>query len=480
MPTPLTIERYTKPGQGSVNSYILVSESSIALIDTQRTLPEARELLAKMQATGKPLEAIVLSHEHPDHIGGVKLILDHYPGVPVYASQTTIDYITREKEPLVKLMKGFFADAFADDIPVPDQVLADGDVIQLAGIDWSVQELGAGEASSMLLLHSSDQDILFCADTVGNHMTAWVGDQHVDAWLAQLDDLGRRYGAVGTVYPGHGDAGPPSDMFAPQQRFLRFFRDLVRKELNGGSRLDEDAIGRIKSGLEAEYPIASYPGVAGFPFLADWNAGAMAAELAHRDWSVFTAEVPPGPDANDGQGASAAAPDAMDVSARFARPVRPAGEAVSPEVQRANLAIAREFVERGLGQGDMDAFDRLVSPQVWVSTGLKPGGPITSRDEYKAVIGATLGRALSFENADLMIEDALVTTDGRAIIRFTSHADHAGELDGVAPTGRRLTLAETHLFRIEDGLIVENYVGALNPMHWEMIYSDGIKREQLA
>lgn len=164
---------------------------------------------------------------------------------------------------------------------------------------------------------------------------------------------------------------------------------------------------------------------------------------------------------------------------RFARPARPTGEPASADQQRANLAIAREFVEQGLGQGDMNAFDRLVAADVWVSTGLKPGAPITSRDEYKQVIGATLGKALSFANADLTINDALVTTDGRVIIRFTAHADHTGELDGVPATNRRLTLAETHLFRIEDGLIVENYVGALNPLQWEMIYSDGIKREVL-
>ena len=172
--------------------------------------------------------------------------------------------------------------------------------------------------------------------------------------------------------------------------------------------------------------------------------------------------------------------EAFSSGARFARPQRPAEAEASPETRAANLAIAREFVERGLGGGDMETFDRLVAPDVWVSTGLKPGAPVTSRDEYKAVIGATLGRALSFADATMTIEDALVTTEGRVIIRFTAHADHVGELDGVPATNRRLALAETHLFRIEQGRIVENYVGALNPLHWEMLYADGIAREVLA
>ena len=171
--------------------------------------------------------------------------------------------------------------------------------------------------------------------------------------------------------------------------------------------------------------------------------------------------------------------DHPDVGERFARARRPGGQPVSAEVQQANLALALAFVEQGLGQGDMAAFDRYVAPDVWVSTGLKPGAPITSRDEYKAVIAATLGKALSFETAEMTIDDALVTTDGRVIIRFTARADHAGELYGAPATGRRLTLAETHLFRIEDARIVENYVGALNPLQWEMIYADAIKQEVL-
>ena len=169
-----------------------------------------------------------------------------------------------------------------------------------------------------------------------------------------------------------------------------------------------------------------------------------------------------------------------DVGARFTRQARLKIEPASAVVQQENLKIARQFVEQGLGQGDMSAFDRLVAPDVWVSTGLKPGAPITSRDEYKQIIGSTLGRALSFEHADLIIDDALVTTDGRVIIRFTAHADHVGELDGIAATNLRLTLAEIHLFRIEGSKIVENYVGALNPLQWEMIYSDGIKKAVLS
>lgn len=85
------------------------------------------------------------------------------------------------------------------------------------------------------------------------------------------------------------------------------------------------------------------------------------------------------------------------------------------------------------------------------------------------MIGATLGAALT--NGEMIVHEVLPTLDGAVIVRFTAHADHTGEIDGIAPTGRRLTLSETHLMRFRNGQLIENYVGALNPLHWEMLYA---------
>lgn len=93
------------------------------------------------------------------------------------------------------------------------------------------------------------------------------------------------------------------------------------------------------------------------------------------------------------------------------------------------------------------------------------------------LLGSTLGVALS--NGAMTVHEVLPTLDGAVIVRFTAMADHTGTLDGVAATGQRLTLSETHLMRFREGRLIENYVGALNPLHWEMLYSPGIAAEIL-
>ncbi|MBC8058492.1 MAG: ester cyclase [Rhizobiales bacterium] len=108
---------------------------------------------------------------------------------------------------------------------------------------------------------------------------------------------------------------------------------------------------------------------------------------------------------------------------------------------------------------------------------MHPDAPVIGKQAYKQVLGGTLGVALS--NGAMTVHEVLPTLDGAVIVRFTALADHTGVLDGVAATGQRLTLSETHLMRFREGRLIENYVGALNPLHWEMLYAPVIAEKIL-
>ena len=139
-----------------------------------------------------------------------------------------------------------------------------------------------------------------------------------------------------------------------------------------------------------------------------------------------------------------------------------------------NLKLAKRFIEGVLGGQDPTAFGEIVDDNVWVSKGLKPDAPITSKAEYGKVLGETLGRA--FSDGQLTIDDITETTDGRIMVRFTATVTHSGELWSVKPTGKRFTMAEMHLLRFRNGKLIENLVGALNPLSFEMLYAEHISR----
>jgi len=131
-----------------------------------------------------------------------------------------------------------------------------------------------------------------------------------------------------------------------------------------------------------------------------------------------------------------------------------------------NLAAVRRFVEGVLGGGDPAAFEEVVAEDVTVDTGLKPLGTIRCRAEYSRALAETLGRA--FSDGRMAIKDIAPLLDGRVVVRFEASAMNTGALNGVPATHRRFTFCELHLMRFEDGRLVENWVGALNPLMYEM------------
>lgn len=109
-----------------------------------------------------------------------------------------------------------------------------------------------------------------------------------------------------------------------------------------------------------------------------------------------------------------------------------------PATVARNLTAVRRFVDGVLGSADPAAFAEVVAEGVVVDTGLKPDGRINGREEYD-----------------------------RIMVRFEASADNTGALNGVAATGRRFAFCELHLVRFEDGKLVENPIGGLNPLMYE-------------
>lgn len=271
------IERYTRAGEGSVNSYIIIGPSSVAIVDAQRAKPQASELLEKVRALNKPVEAIVITHEHPDHIGGLAVLADAYPEATIYASPGTTASIKESGPKLVERMKKQVGDLFPDRVPVPSKTLVDGAHVRLAGADWTVEQLGPGEAAGMTMLVNRKARIVIVGDLIANGMTPWLGDGHANDWLAQLRSAEQRFNGF-TLYGGHGAPGPAKAILAAQQTYIRDFIDAVKSEAGGAASLSADAKVRVRARMDARYP--GYLFVAPFPGLMDLNADAVAKELS--------------------------------------------------------------------------------------------------------------------------------------------------------------------------------------------------------
>lgn len=130
-----------------------------------------------------------------------------------------------------------------------------------------------------------------------------------------------------------------------------------------------------------------------------------------------------------------------------------------------NGATVRRFVEDFLGRGELDVADAVLHESVQGITGLKPTGPIDGREEYKATIAAFVDAFPATE--PLRIIDQF-EAGNRVVTRCHSRQRHAKAFFGVPATGRVILFDETHVARLEGGLIVENIVSATN-LEFEML-----------
>jgi hypothetical protein len=85
----IDIQRYAGT-QANVNSYLLSGADSVIVVDLLRNSLEAEKLADHVEASGKILETIFVTHGHPDHYLGLGVFHRRFPNVPVRVASREI------------------------------------------------------------------------------------------------------------------------------------------------------------------------------------------------------------------------------------------------------------------------------------------------------------------------------------------------------------------------------------------------------
>jgi glyoxylase-like metal-dependent hydrolase (beta-lactamase superfamily II) len=163
---------YLIEGLRASHVYLLVSEGGLTLVDTGNP-GEAGRIVSQLEEGGyalSDLRAIVLTHCHVDHTGGVAE-LARCSGARVLAHRDEAPYIEKT-EPLpassfVRRLLDWVSDrVFRTAACRVDQALEDGDVVDALG---GLQVIHVpGHTPGNIALYGSDRGILFCGDTIFN------------------------------------------------------------------------------------------------------------------------------------------------------------------------------------------------------------------------------------------------------------------------------------------------------------------------
>ena len=204
---------------------ILLVEPATPYEDEQRAwIDWARALLSQ----GRRLVAIVATHHHPDHVGGLD-VLARELNAPVWAHDLTVERLPTETRALVT------------------RRLADGDVIVLEGPrdeSWRVLHTPGHAPGHVCLLEERTRTAVV-GDMVASVGTILIapGDGDMQVYLAQLDRLASL--DLSLALPAHGDPiDEPTVLFRKYvaHRLAREAKVLAAVKLAGPAGADAAAL----------------------------------------------------------------------------------------------------------------------------------------------------------------------------------------------------------------------------------------------
>ena len=117
-----------------------------------------------------------------------------------------------------------------------------------------------------------------------------------------------------------------------------------------------------------------------------------------------------------------------------------------------NKAIVRRQEEELFTQGNLDAADEVYAPDY---VGHDPSNPEDVRSLQAAKRAASDYRQ-AFPDLRVTVEDVIAEGD-KVAARLRFRGTHRGELDGIAPTGRRVDCTGIVISRMEGGKIAEDW-----------------------
>ena len=222
------VHRHTTGPEGAfVNAYLVETPEGIIAVDGTLTVSDGGALRARLESLDKPLLAVLVTHAHPDHYGGiVELVGD--VDVPVVAT-TGVDAVIRRDDALKEeILRPMFGAEWPRERMFPSRTVADGETVNLGDTSFTVLDLGPGESPHDSIWFLGDEpQAVFLGDQVYNGKHAYLADGFYGEWLVHLERLRRDLPADATLYLGHGDPVTASHL-ERQREYVETFVDAVR------------------------------------------------------------------------------------------------------------------------------------------------------------------------------------------------------------------------------------------------------------
>jgi glyoxylase-like metal-dependent hydrolase (beta-lactamase superfamily II) len=223
-----TCEAFELPIGGTFSpttSTLITGDTEAVLVDTQYRESDVDEVIRRIEASGRTLTTIFVTHGHFDHYFGLEMLLQHFPSARGVASPSVAAYIGGQA---------------LDNSVVPEPL--DGQALRLDDAELPVIDLEQADIGPTSIVHIPSISTVVAGDAIYNGVHQFLaasGPADWPHWVESVD----RVAALNptTVIAGHkapsrgDDATCVAETRAYLEKFIELFessadsRELVRR-----------------------------------------------------------------------------------------------------------------------------------------------------------------------------------------------------------------------------------------------------------
>ncbi len=116
-----------------------------------------------------------------------------------------------------------------------------------------------------------------------------------------------------------------------------------------------------------------------------------------------------------------------------------------------NKTLLRQFIDAS-NAGDSAVWDKLCAPEFVMHVNMMDDMTLEQSKQFAKAL------RVAFPDRFFSIED-MIAEDNKIAVRYTWQGTHKGVFRGIAPTGKRVTLAIFEIDRISNGKFIETWMG---------------------
>jgi glyoxylase-like metal-dependent hydrolase (beta-lactamase superfamily II) len=237
---PLALDVYTADTQGlGVTSTLIYGDHEAILVDAQFRIADAEKLADRIAAKGRRLKAILVTHPHFDHFFGAAVLLKRFPGTPVYASASDVEYIKRELAGTVAQIRTRFGADIPADIQIPQPWPGTHFTVDAQSVDVVADlqgDVGPGPQNNVVWIPSLTAAIV--GDIAFNqvHLSLRATDaQSRKAWQETLRLVQERHPRIVVAgHKNHPDLADTPDVLAFNNAYIAAFEAALATSHSAG------------------------------------------------------------------------------------------------------------------------------------------------------------------------------------------------------------------------------------------------------